>query len=98
MRMINLRKAKSELSSVIREAQSDSVCVTVHGKPVVVLTGVAGQEIEDILLSWDRRFWREIDKRTAGALSRSVSLTDVAKELRLGQPHAKRARSSRGHN
>ena len=96
--MVNLRKAKTELSSVIREGQSDSVCVTVHGKPVVVLTGVAGQEIEDILLSWDRKFWRKIDKRTAGALSRSVSLTDVAKELRLGQPHAKRARSSRGHN
>ena len=83
MRMVNLRKAKAELSAVIKSAQEDAVCVTVHGKPVVVLTGVAGQDIEDILLSWDRKFWREVDKRTTGALTRSVSLTAVAKELGL---------------
>ena len=97
MRMVNLRKAKAELSMVIKSAQEDAVCVTVHGKPVVVLTGVAGQDIEDILLSWDRKFWREIDKRTAGALTRSVSLTAVAKELGLSH-EPKPEKKGRGRN
>ncbi|HEX7499690.1 MAG TPA: type II toxin-antitoxin system prevent-host-death family antitoxin [Polyangia bacterium] len=95
MRMVNLRKAKAELSAVIKAAQADAVCVTVHGKPVAVLTGVAGQDIEDILLSWDRKFWREVDKRTEGALARSVSLATAAKELGLdqGQKSEKKRRS-----
>jgi prevent-host-death family protein len=95
MRMVNLRTAKAELSEVIKSAQDDAVCVTVHGKPMAVLTGVAGQDIEDVLLSWDRRFWREVDKRTVGALSHSVGLAAAEKELGVTRTRSS-VRSSAG--
>lgn len=49
MKAIGFDKARAELRAILDQAQSEPVCITRHGKPVAVVTGVEGQELEVVL-------------------------------------------------
>ncbi len=63
MKVVGLREAKQSLSVCIDKAQKDRVLITKHGKPAAVVIGVAGQEMEDVILQLDPKFWEMIEER-----------------------------------
>jgi prevent-host-death family protein len=73
MKVVNLREAKASLSSVVDESQKDRVLVTKHGKPAALIIGVAGEELEELILRCDAEFWAMIEARRASTRPR-VSL------------------------
>ena len=89
MKILGLREAKQTLSECIDKAQTDRVLITRHGKPAAVVIGVAGQEMEDVLLQMDPKFWEMIEKRRRA--SSTISLEEVRKRYGLSSK-AKRKR------
>ncbi len=81
MKVLGLREAKQTLSECIEKAQTERVLITKHGKPAAVVIGVAGQEMEDVLLQIDPRFWEMIESRRRN--SSTVSLQEVRKRYGL---------------
>ena len=96
MKMVNLRKARAELSAVVRQSQKSTVCLTVHGRPVAVLTGVDGKALEDVLLSWDPAVWRELDERTRRAARNSATIEEFRNSLKRA-PRARAVSARRAH-
>jgi prevent-host-death family protein len=80
MKMINIRDARAGLSELVEEAQKGPVCLTRHGKPVAVVTGVEGADLDAFVLESSVDFWREIQKRRKSAKPR-VRIEDVRKKL-----------------
>jgi PHD/YefM family antitoxin component YafN of YafNO toxin-antitoxin module len=73
----------------MQEAQRRPVCVTSHGRPAAVVTGVAGKDIETVILENDVSFWRELDRRTEAGHAKAVTI----EEFRAGKrSYAKRVR------
>jgi len=64
MKVVTVRQARSELSDVIAQAQKKPVFVTNHGRPVAMVLGIEGKDLETVLLENDPSFWRELDRRT----------------------------------
>lgn len=56
MKMINLRAAHRSLATLLGDAQRAPVCLTKHGRPLVVIVGVGGQEVAQVLKAWDPEF------------------------------------------
>ncbi|MFZ5471248.1 MAG: type II toxin-antitoxin system Phd/YefM family antitoxin [Myxococcota bacterium] len=80
MKVVALREAKQQLSGYVDEAQHERVLITKHGKPAAVVIGVEGQDLEDVLLAQDPKFWALIERRRKRP---TVSLAAVRKELGL---------------
>jgi prevent-host-death family protein len=80
MKVINIREARQGLSELIEEAQREPVCLTRHGKPVAVLTGVEGADLSTIILENSREFWEELDRRRKSRTPRK-SIERVRAEL-----------------
>src|SRR6266576_1056566 len=51
------------LDQCVRAAQRQRVVVTRRGKPVAVVTGVAGMDLEQLELGTSDRFWKLIRQR-----------------------------------
>ena len=62
MKVLGLREAKQSLSVCIEKSQKDRVLITRHGKPAAVVIGVAGQEMDDVILQMDPKFWKMIEE------------------------------------
>ena len=92
MRIIGLRDAKQTLSECIDEAQEERMLITRHGKPAAIVIGVAGQDMEEVLLQMDPKFWQMIESRRLS--SSTVSLEEVRKRYGLAPNKRKRRRSS----
>jgi len=90
MKVLGLREAKQSLSMCIEQAQKDRVLITRHGKPAAVLIGVAGQEMDDVILQMDPRFWEMIEERRRK--SSTVSIEEVRARY---SPRAKGRRKRR---
>jgi prevent-host-death family protein len=90
MKVMGLREAKQSLSVCIEKAQKDRVLITRHGKPAAVVIGVAGQEMEDVILQMDPKFWEMIEERRTN--SSTVSIEEVRARYGL---RAKRSRKRR---
>jgi hypothetical protein len=56
------------------------VVVTRRGKPAVVLTGVEGQDWEDVILQTSASFWKLIESRRK---EKTLSLQEVKKRLKI---------------
>lgn len=79
MRVMGLREAKNQLSALGQRTQrGQRVLITRHGKPLMVVVGVAGRSLEEVLLCWDPRFWKMIDSRRR---ERTVSARDAERML-----------------
>jgi antitoxin (DNA-binding transcriptional repressor) of toxin-antitoxin stability system len=87
MKVVALRKAKQELSGCVVHAQRERVLITKQGRPAALMIGVAGHDLEDVLLMQNPRFWRMLEARRAQP---SLSL-DEARRI-LGVPSRRRRR------
>jgi antitoxin (DNA-binding transcriptional repressor) of toxin-antitoxin stability system len=61
MKVISIQKAN--LVKCIDEAKRDRVVLTRNGKPIVLLVGVEGMDLEQIELGHSDEFWKLIRKR-----------------------------------
>ena len=61
MKVIAVREAKQQLSACIDRAQKERVLITRRGKPAALVIGVQGQDLEEVLLMQNPRFWELIE-------------------------------------
>ncbi len=73
MKFITVREAKATLSGTIAESQEQKVVITRHGKPVCILVGCEGYEIEDVLTAADPAFWQMLEERRSKGRTRSLA-------------------------
>jgi prevent-host-death family protein len=62
MKVMTLRDAKAHLSAVVEEANSDRVLITSNGQPAAVVIGVKGQDMEEVMLTSNPKFWEMIEE------------------------------------
>ena len=81
MRLVGVREAQSQLSGLVMASQRERIVLTRHGKPVAVLSGVEGMDLEDVLLGQDQAFARHIAtrRRSKGSL---LTLAQVKTRLK----------------
>ena len=65
MRFVGVREAQVHLSGLVDRAQKERVILTRHGRPIAILTGLAGRDLEEVLLAQDPSFRRMIAARRA---------------------------------
>lgn len=65
MRIIGVREVKDNLSEHLEISQKETVIITRHGRPVSVILGVKGYDLEQVMLMADPEFWAEIQRRRA---------------------------------
>ena len=73
MKFVTVRDAKASLSGTIEDSQGQKVVITKHGKPVCILIGCEGYEIEDVLTIADPPFWEMIEERRKKGRTRSIA-------------------------
>ena len=62
MKVMTLRDARSHLSAVIADANTERVLITSHGRPAALVIGVAGLDTEEVLLVSNPNFWKMIEE------------------------------------
>jgi prevent-host-death family protein len=84
MKIIPLAEARDSLSSYVEEAQNQAVLITRHGRPAVVMVGVDGEDLEDLLTRSDKAFWEMIrERRKPGR--KTYSSDEVRARLGVGR-------------
>lgn len=53
----------SDLETCVQEAQRERIVITRNGKPVALLIGVEGMDLEQIELGHSGKFWKLIRQR-----------------------------------
>jgi prevent-host-death family protein len=84
MKVINIREARAGLSELVDEAQKEPVCLTRHGKPVAILTGVEGADLGTVILENSHEFWEELERRRRSGKPRKT-IEQVRAELAGGR-------------
>ena len=79
MREVPLSEVKDDLSRYLREAETQEIVITRHGKPAGVLIGFESEEDwSEYRLERDRRFLRRIEQaRNSLRAGRGVRLEDL---------------------
>jgi len=79
MKQVSLSEIKDELSRYLREAESQDIVITRHGKPAGILIGFESEDDWfDYRLEHDPRFLRRIDRARESVRSgRGVKLNDI---------------------
>jgi len=79
MKQVSLSEIKDDLSRYLREAETQEIVITRHGKPAGVLIGFESEEDWfDCRLENDPRFLRRIEQaRESLRVGRGVRLEDV---------------------
>jgi len=100
MKFVGVREAQAQLSGLVDQSQKERIVLTRHGQPIAVLTGVAGKDLEAVLLAQDPEFRKLIEerRRSQGELVSHETLKaqaerELAGERRMARP---RTRTSRG--
>lgn len=62
MKLVAMHEAKAKLSEYVAQSQNDRVLITSHGKPVAIVIGVEGEDLEDLLTRSDPKFWEMIER------------------------------------
>jgi prevent-host-death family protein len=70
---------QANLEECIRQAQRERVVVTRNGKPVAVVVGVQGLDLEQIELGYSDEFWSLIRQRRG---QRTISREQLEKRLK----------------
>ena len=79
MKTAALRDVKAQFSQYCQRAQHERVLVTKHGKPLALMIGVQGRELEELLTTGNPEFWQLVDQRR-----QQPQLTDRELRKRLG--------------
>ncbi len=70
--MTKIDLKKTDLNSLVRQAQRERLILMRHGKPVALLVGVEGMDEEQLELGSSDKFWRLIEeRRTQSTISRA---------------------------
>jgi len=96
MKLVGIRKAQAELSSLADRSQQELIVLTRHGRPIAVITGVEGRDLEDIMLSRDPTFLGVMERRAryAGPMVEHAELrAEVAANPARARPPKAKARS-----
>jgi prevent-host-death family protein len=99
MKFVGVREAQAQLSGLVDQSQKERIVLTRHGQPIAVLTGVAGKDLEAVLLAQDPEFRKLIEERRRSQdelVSHEALLAqakrDLARERRVARPRARRSR------
>ena len=76
MKVVGLQEAN--LEECVRQAQGEGVVITRNGKPVAVLVGVQGMDLEQIELGQSDEFWKLIQERRR---QKTIGSAELAKRL-----------------
>ncbi len=83
MNIIGLREAKSKLTELGRRTQKGRrALVTRRGKPFLIVLGVEGEDLIDVLIRWDPGFWKDLERRRKASAVSSSALEDIDIERR----------------
>jgi prevent-host-death family protein len=93
MKVVAVREAKASLSEYIDKAQRDRVLITKHGKPVALVIGVEGEDLENLLTMANPRFWEMIEDRRRK--NGSATLAEVRARYGVPIPKPSRQRQRR---
>lgn len=63
MKMIGVGEAQAGLSGLVEQSQKERIVLTRHGKPVALLVGIKGRDLEEVLLTQDAGFRALIAER-----------------------------------
>ena len=102
MKRIPLSEVKDDLSRYLREAETEEVIITRHGKPAGILIGFESEDDWfDYRLEHDPRFLRWIDAARAGLRAgRGVRLEELDAEIegavQVPPPEEHRANGRKG--
>ena len=69
MKVVGMKEAKASLSGYCEHAQEERVLITRHGKPVALMIGVEGQDLEDVLTASNPDFWRLASEQASGGIN-----------------------------
>lgn len=78
MKTVDVKVLNLKLEKCLREAQKDDVVVTRNGKPLVVMLGVKGKDLEQVELGLDPEFWKMIQRRRK---QKTIPLAEVERQL-----------------
>jgi prevent-host-death family protein len=95
MKVVALRYAKQSLSAVVNRAQKERILITRHGRPAVLVIGVEGEELGDLLQTGDPKFWKMIDDRRREPTMSIEELEARLLETKPGRPRKARKRAGR---
>lgn len=56
MKVVGVDEARASLAEVLAAAQGEPVCITRHGKPLAVVTGVEGAELAQLFAAEHEAF------------------------------------------
>lgn len=76
MKVIEMDEAN--IQECVKEAQHERVVLTRRGKPIAVIAGVAGMDLEQIALGHSDAFWQLIRARRD---QKTVSRAELEKKL-----------------
>ncbi len=93
MKEVPLSEVKDDLSRYLRDAETEEVVITRHGKPAGLLIGFVSEEDGfDYRLEYDPRFLRRIEMaRESLRRGDGVRIEALDEQLTGAKPHAKRA-------
>jgi prevent-host-death family protein len=76
MKVIEIDKAN--IKECVKDAQHERVIVTRRGKPIAVIAGVEGMDLEQVALGHSDDFWQLIRERRK---QKTISRAELEKQL-----------------
>jgi prevent-host-death family protein len=89
MKTAALKEVKAKLSEYCDTAQSERVLITKHGRPLALMVGVEGRDLDEVLTDMNPDFWRLVEERR-----RQPTLSAEEMRRRLGAEPAPRPQST----
>jgi hypothetical protein len=79
-------------SKVVIRAIRQKGLILKHGKPAALIVGVEGQDLEDMLLQRNRKFWKMIEESRSQPAVYTIEQVREELGLRSPRPRKKKAR------
>jgi antitoxin (DNA-binding transcriptional repressor) of toxin-antitoxin stability system len=76
MKVVGLQEVN--LEECVRQAQAERVVLTQNGKPIALVVGVGGLDLEQIELGQSDEFWKLIRERRR---QKTISRTELEKRI-----------------
>jgi antitoxin (DNA-binding transcriptional repressor) of toxin-antitoxin stability system len=81
VKIIGVREARNSFSRTIDLSRNERVVIASHGRPVALMIGLEGYDMEDILLASDPQFWTMIQNAR-----KQPTVSEAEARRRLGVP------------
>ena len=96
MKLVGVGQAQAGLSGLLDQSQKERIILTRHGKPVAMLTGVEGRDLEELMLSQDPVFRALINERRRDqgpGVSHATLMAEAKRELTASRQRKARGRA-----